>query len=180
MITMEIVDKKEEPKEQWDSPEFREKSQVELLNRFGYPYLETLITEKIYPFDKWLTEGTDTLLDLEEKRKKVQSRNRSKKFRYYEICSTHPDRDIQKKNECIDRLRKYCDAESFEGHFEIGEKGLYHYHFLVKTTKYLRTKQIELCHNKRITCNSVRNLDAYKEYINKKPEEIEGWEDIYS
>lgn len=178
MLTMEIVEKTqvEEPLDEWDIPAVREKSQIELLNKFGYNYLETLIQDQIYPFDKW----SDTLLDLEERRKKVQSRNRSKKPRYYEICSTHPDRDIQKKNECIDRLRKYCDAESFEGHFEVGKGGLYHYHFLVKTTKYLRTEQVNSCHCWKITCNSVRSLDAYKKYINKAPEEIEGWEDVYS
>ncbi len=178
MLTMEIVEKtqSEKPIDEWDILEVRERSQLELLNKFGYNYLETLISGQIYPFDKW----SDTLLDLEERRKKVQSRNRSKKPRYYEICSTHPDRDVQKKNECIERLRKYCDAESFEGHFEIGEKGLYHYHFLVKTTKYLRTEQVNACHCWKITCNSVRSLDAYKQYINKAPEDVEGWEDIYS
>ena len=174
---MEICEKKESlQQEPWDTPAVREASQLDIYNRFGLNYVNQLIDDHIYPFDDW----TDTLLELQEKSKKLKNGNLSDKCLYYEVTTTHPDRDVNQKNNMIKRLRKYTQAELFEGHFEIGKRGLYHYHFLIKTKKYLRKKQIENCNdNYRVSIDKVRNLDAYKNYINKEPQSVIGWEDIY-
>lgn len=176
---MEICEKESEQTqiETWDIPEVREKSQIEMFDRFGLRHVQYLIDEHIYPFDKW----SDTVLHLIEKAQKLKNGHSSEKYLYYEVTTTHPDRDVNRLKNTVDRLRKYAQAAAFEGHFEIGKKGLYHYHFLIKTNKYLRKKQIENCNdNYRVSIAKVRNLDAYQNYINKSPENVEGWEDIYS
>jgi len=121
------------------------------------------------------------------------SSNNSKNLHYYELTATFPERDHIYKNEFLACLPNATNATTIEGHFEIGKNGLYHYHFLIATTKYLRglsklqsgrvsaakNPEIKRIFKWRFTLSSVRNIDAYKNYIKKEPKEIENWEDYY-
>jgi len=121
------------------------------------------------------------------------SSNYSKKLHYYELTTTHPERDYNAKNEFLKLLPQAVQATSIEGHFEIGSNGLYHYHFLIATTKYLRglsksqsgrmnaakNPEINRIFQKRYTLSSVRNIDAYKKYMTKDPQKITNWDDYY-
>lgn len=150
--------------------ELRFKTQKDIYNKFGKAQCLKYLSDKIWPFDK--DEPNWKLLQ-------DKSRHYSNKILWYEITTTHPDKSKTRKDKTIESLKTYCEAESFEGHFEIGKKGLYHYHFKVGTHKYLRKEQIENINDKyRVSCSLIRDMKSYNNYIVKKPENVKGWEDV--
>ena len=150
----------------------RVQCQKDIYKRFGKRQCEKYLADSIFPFDI----NPD---DVNWKLFSDNSKNYSTKLLWYEITTTHPDKSKKRKDLMVESLIKYCEADSFEGHFEIGKGGLYHYHFKVGTHKYLRKKQVENINDKyRVSCSLIHSMENYNNYIIKKPENVAGWEDI--
>ncbi len=114
----------------------------------------TIIKNNIYPFDNgWL----------------IPQKTHSDKLLFKELCVTFPNKDIEEKNEIFVEIEKFIEAEEWEKHFEIGKKsGIYHYHCLIASKKYLRKRDIERkCRGNRISFAKVKNLTAYRKYMIK-------------
>ena len=149
----------------------------------GLKYCKIYTEAGIFPFENGLPKRFLTPV----------SSNNSHNLHYYELTATFPQRDYKYKNEFLELLPDATNATTIEGHFEIGKNGLYHYHFLIATTKYLRglsksqsgcvspakNPEIKRIFKYRFTLSSVRNIDAYKNYIKKEPKDIENWEDYF-
>lgn len=149
----------------------------------GIKYCKYYSDAGIFPFENGLPKRFLTPV----------STNNSRNLHYYELTCTFPERDSNYKNEFLELLPNATNATSIEGHFEIGKNGLYHYHFLIATTKYLRglsklqsgrvsagkNPEIKKIFKWRYTLSSVRNIDAFKKYINKEPQKILNWDDYY-
>jgi hypothetical protein len=156
-----------------------------MYSKYGYKYIHDLIEQGIYPFDKDVDP-------VRLKNTKPSNSNTSKHIQWFELTTTHPDRNIERKNNMMQALQKYFAATKLEAHFEIGSKGLYHYHIKIGTYKYLRNCEFvgpkathmpaqrltEIQDGYRYTFQKVNSLQAFDKYINKKPESIIGWEDI--
>lgn len=119
------------------------------------------------------------------KYKKVSSTTQSKSLMWYEVTLTFPDKDLNKARISIDKLKKYSQYKYIDGRFEIGKGGLYHMHFLIKTCKYLRTRNIYEINNKKgVHVTRLRGKDGLKfqNYIEKDIEEEKptGWDFNFS
>jgi len=166
------------------SEEKRLDFQSELFTRYGKKYIHDLIEDAIYPFDKDVNFSRLTEV-------KADSNNR-KTIAYYELTTTHPDKNIQRKNNMFDGLKNYFKPQLFEAHFEIGKNGLYHYHIKIGSRKYLRNCEFvkpnathmpsqrltEIQDGYRYTFQKIKSLQAFDKYINKEPVNLTGWEDI--
>jgi len=155
---------------EFSTPERDLQLQKDLYNRFGKIQCLKFQQCDVYPFNVEIIPW-NRIID--------KSRHYSKTMLWYEVTTTHPDKNKERKDLMIKSLMNYCQADSFEGHFEIGKGGLYHYHFKIGTYKYLRKKQIENINDKyRVSCSLIRDMDAFDRYINKKPENVKGWCDV--
>ncbi len=166
------------------SEEKRIDFQSELYTRYGKKYIHDLIQDSIYPFDKDV--------DLSRLANCRADSNNRKTIQWYELTTTHPDKNIQRKNNMMEQLRKYFCASPFEAHFEIGKNGLYHYHIKIGSRKYLRNCEFvkpnathmpsqrltEILEGYRYTFQKIKSLQAFDKYINKEPQNHAGWEDI--
>lgn len=154
-----------------DSNETRKDKQRELLqkNPIGTKYYkileDSIINNNIYPWDNgWLIPKV---------------KKSSKKLLYKEFCITFPKKDVTEKNKFFEDLIKYADPIEYEAHFEIGKKsGIYHYHGLIGTHKYLKKDEIKrISRGNRFTWAKVRDFGAYKTYMIKESHlpVPEGW-----
>lgn len=111
---------------------------------------------------------------------------RSKSLMWYEVTFTFPDKDKKRAAQAIEKLKKYSKYSYIDGRFEIGKKnGLYHMHFLIKTNKYLRLREIKACNANKVThLTQLKGKDGLKfqNYIQKDANEIrpEGWDFNFS
>lgn len=164
------------------SEEKRIDFQHELYSRYGKKYIHDLFADGIYPYDKDV--------DLSRLKNKQSDSNSRKTVQWYELTTTHPDKDVTRKNNMMDLLKKYFNPVCFEPHFEIGKNGLYHYHIKIGTKKYLRNckfvdkkathmpsqRLTEIQDNYRYTFQSIKSIQAFDKYINKDPVIKSGWE----
>lgn len=109
----------------------------------------------------------------------------SKSLMWYEVTLTFPDKDLIRAKKSIDRLKKYSQYKYIDGRFEQGKGGLYHMHFLIKTNKYLRHREIRKINDQKIThLSRLRGRDGLKfqNYIEKDvaKEVPEGWDISFS
>lgn len=144
-----------------DSNETRKDKQRELVrnNPIGTRYYkvleDTIIINNIYPWDNgWLIP---------------KLKNSSSKILYKELCITFPKKDIKEKDKFFADLERYAEPVEFEKHFEQGKKsGIYHYHCLLGTHKYLKKEEIKrISRGNRFTFEKVRDFGAYKTYMLK-------------
>ncbi len=94
----------------------------------------------------------------------------SKSLMWYEVTFTFPDKDLDRAKKAVDRLKKYSQYKYIDGRFEIGKSGLYHMHFLIKTNKYLRIREIKKCNSQKVShLSRLRGKDGLKfqNYIEK-------------
>ena len=132
-----------------------------------------------YYIDRGITPNLYQLRDISDKfteynsRPVIDYRNRNttgKKLMWYSVTFTYPDKDFSRLQKSIDKLKKYSKYKDIYGRFEIGEGGLYHVHFLVKTYAYLRAVHLRRCNaGKNIHVQKLAGQQghAYQNYINK-------------
>lgn len=110
----------------------------------------------------------------------------SKSLMWYEVTFTFPDKDNKRAEQAINKLKKYSNYSYIDGRFEIGKKnGLYHMHFLIKTNKYLRLREIKACNANKVThLSRLKGKDGLKfqNYIEKDANETrpQGWDFNFS
>lgn len=164
------------------SEEKRLDFQSELYSRYGSRHIHALIHNEVYPFDKDV--------DLNRLCKSRTDSNNKRYTGWFELTTTHPDKNIVRKNHMLDALIKFFRPEVFEAHFEIGKSGLYHYHIKVGTKKYLRNTEFvrpnasvmpdqrltDIQDGYRYTFQQIKSIQAFDKYINKEPAKVTGWE----
>lgn len=109
----------------------------------------------------------------------------SRSLMWYEVTFTYPKRDNVKAKCSIEKLKKYSNYKYIDGRFEIGKNGLYHMHFLIKTNKYLRLREIKACNDNKVAhLARLKGTDGLKfqNYIEKdaKVEKPAGWDFNFS
>lgn len=95
---------------------------------------------------------------------------KSKSLMWYEVTFTFPNKNLIECKIAIEKLKKYSQYKYIDGRFEIGKSGLYHMHFLIKTNKYLRFRDVKkINHNKVSHLSRLRGKDGLKfqNYIEK-------------
>jgi len=101
---------------------------------------------------------------------------------WYEVTFTYTDKENPNAAiRSIEALKNYSKYQMIDGRFEIGKKGGYHMHFLVKTKMYLKIRDLKKCNEQRVTHFSLlKNKDGHRwtNYI-KKDEKLSrpiGWD----
>ena len=113
-------------------------------------------------------------------------KDRSASLMWYEVTYTYPDRDKLRAKRSITKLKRYSDYNYIDGRFEIGKKnGLYHMHFLIKTHKYLRLREIKKINDNKVShLSRLKGIDGLKfqHYIEKDKDEVRptGWDFNFS
>jgi len=133
----------------------------------------------------WESQRLHTYYSKYNNKKSPKSFSRSKTLMWYEVTFTFPNKNLDQAKKSINKLKKYSNYKYIDGRFEIGKSGLYHMHFLIKTDKYLRRRDI-----KKINFNKVSHLSRlrgkdglkFQNYIEKDTEEEKpvGWDFNFS
>jgi len=116
----------------------------------------------------------------------VSSTTMSKTLMWYEVTYTYPNKDRSRALRTIKKLKRYSDFKYIDGRFEIGSKnGLYHMHFLIKTNKYLRLREIKKINDNKTThLSRLLGVDGLKfqNYIEKDKDKLrpKGWDFNFS
>lgn len=109
----------------------------------------------------------------------------SKSLIWYEVTYTYPNKNKERALRSIAKLKKYTKSKEIDGRFEIGKKGLYHMHFLIKTHKYLRLREIKKINDNFVThLSRLRGIEGLKfqNYIEKDASKSRplGWDFNFS